>query len=194
MHVIITYLLLTYVPTNTFTAQLPFLDCIKNHCSVHLTVLTGFGKILDKPPFSPAWVNFMLNNMPDICTERKYGLIFTQKVESLAELKFDPGFWVIIEYLSQIDSILRVKLTIWHSNILQLLGIPVRILVPPVTQLFKSKWLHIFFQCLKQLIAITLVLHSCKHRDIHSKQVLVFQSSHYWQKNDGGNQEIWFGR
>ena len=37
--------------------------------------------------------------------------------------------------LSQID-----------SNILQSLGIPGRILVPPVTQLFKSKWLHFFFQ------------------------------------------------
>ena len=34
-----------------------------------------------------------------------------QNVESLAELKFDPGFRVIGEYLSQIDSILRVKLS-----------------------------------------------------------------------------------
>ena len=31
-----------------------------------------------------------------------------------------------------------------HSNILQLLVIPSRILVPPVTQLFRSKWLHSF--------------------------------------------------
>ena len=34
----------------------------------------------------------------------------------------------------------------FDSNILQLLGIPDRILIPPVTQLFRSKWLHFFFQ------------------------------------------------
>ena len=33
------------------------------------------------------------------------------------------------------------------SNILQLLRILGRILVPPVTQLFRSKWLPFFFQC-----------------------------------------------
>ena len=31
-----------------------------------------------------------------------HGVILTLKVESLAELKFDPGFRVIGEYLSQI--------------------------------------------------------------------------------------------
>ena len=36
--------------------------------------------------------------------------IFTLKVESLAEQKFDPRFRVICEYLSQIDSIFRVIL------------------------------------------------------------------------------------
>ena len=30
-----------------------------------------------------------------------------------AEQKFDPGFWVIGEYLSEIDSTLRVKLKNW---------------------------------------------------------------------------------
>ena len=35
----------------------------------------------------------------------------------------------------------------FDSYILQLLEIPSRILVPPVTQLFRSKWLHFFFQC-----------------------------------------------
>ena len=60
------------------------------------------------------------------------------------------------EYLSQIDSQYQVNLTlniesIWlsissqfDSNILQLLGILGRILVSPVTQLFRSKWLHFF--------------------------------------------------
>ena len=42
-------------------------------------------------------------------TERKNGVILTEKVESLAELKFDPRFRVIGEYLSQIDWILRVN-------------------------------------------------------------------------------------
>ena len=34
----------------------------------------------------------------------------------------------------------------FDSYILQLLGIPGRILLPPVTQLFRSKWLIFFFQ------------------------------------------------
>ena len=42
-------------------------------------------------------------------TERKNGIILTYKVESLVELKFDPGFRVIREYLSQIDTIVRVN-------------------------------------------------------------------------------------
>ena len=33
----------------------------------------------------------------------------------------------------------------FDSNILQLLGIPGWILVPPVTQVFRSKWLHFSF-------------------------------------------------
>ena len=37
---------------------------------------------------------------------------FDLKVESMVGLKLDPGFRVIEEYLSQIDSILRVKLSI----------------------------------------------------------------------------------
>ena len=67
-------------------------------------------------------------------------------------IEFDTGFWVIGEYLSQFDSQYRVNLTlniesIFDSNILQLIGIPDRILVPPVTQFFRSKWLNFFFQC-----------------------------------------------
>ena len=45
-------------------------------------------------------------------TERKHGVILTYKVESLEELKFNPGFRVIGEYLSQIDSILGVNFLI----------------------------------------------------------------------------------
>ena len=76
------------------------------------------------------------------CTERKNGVILTKIVESLPELKFDSGFKVIGEYLSQIDPILRVKCidsSQFESNILQLHGILGRILVPSVTQLFRSK-------------------------------------------------------
>ena len=117
-------------------------------------------------------------------TERKNWVILTWKVKSLVELKFEPGFRVIGEYLSQIDSILRVKLTrywesnwldiesqidsilrvkltrYWESNWLDIesqivhlsLNIEsnysksVRILVQPVTLLFRSKWLRFFFQ------------------------------------------------
>ena len=62
---------------------------------------------------------------------KKNGVILTWKVESLAKLKLK--LWLDIE--NQFD-----------SNILQLLLITGRILVSPVTQLFTSKWLHIFFQ------------------------------------------------
>ena len=67
------------------------------------------------------------------------------------------SIWLSIS--SQYDSQYRVNLTlniesIWlsissqfDSNILQLLGISGRILVPPVTQFFRSKWLNFFFQC-----------------------------------------------
>ena len=34
------------------------------------------------------------------CTEKRNGVILTQKVESLVKLKFDPGLRVIGEYLS----------------------------------------------------------------------------------------------
>ena len=53
---------------------------------------------------------------------------FDLKVESMTELKFDTGFRVHGEYLSQFD-----------SNIRQILGIPCGILVPSLTQLFRSK-------------------------------------------------------
>ena len=45
----------------------------------------------------------------------------------------------------------------FDSNILQLLGIPGRILVPPATQLFRSKWLHFFFFFFFQCTRITIL-------------------------------------
>ena len=59
--------------------------------------------------------------------------------------KIQPGIqsnWRIFE------SIWLSRSSQFYSNILQLLGIPGRILVPPVTQLFRSKWFHFFLQCI----------------------------------------------
>ena len=66
-------------------------------------------------------------------TESRNGVILTRIVESLAEVKFDPGFRVIGEYLSQIT---RNPGSNFSSQ---------------VTQLFRSKWLIFFFQW--QLVA-----------------------------------------
>ena len=65
-----------------------------------------------------------------------------KKLSHWGELKFYPGFRVIGEYLSQIDSTYRVNLTQIFSNYSEYRG---RILFPPVTQLFRSKWLHFSF-------------------------------------------------
>ena len=75
------------------------------------------------------------------------------QIDSILRVKLTrnwESYWLEIE--SQIDSKLRVKLTIWFSilnqftsNILQSLGIRGRILSPLVTQLFRSKWLYFSF-------------------------------------------------
>ena len=86
-----------------------------------------------------------LNVLLDICTEKSHfdlkswvtgGTIIWP--ENPNNLKILESNWLSIS--SQFD-----------SNNLQLLGIPGRILVPPVTQLFSSKWLHFFFQCVTSL-------------------------------------------
>ena len=74
---------------------------------------------------------------------------------------FDLKCWVIsgTKIRHGILSNWRIFESNWHSissqfdsNILQLLGIRGRILVPPVTQLFRSKWLYFFFQYIIQLM------------------------------------------
>ena len=63
---------------------------------------------------------------------------FDLKVESLAELKFDPGFQ---------SSNWRIFESNWfdiESQINNLTLSTESILVPPMTQLFRSKWLHFF--------------------------------------------------
>ena len=63
--------------------------------------------------------NFITVQCLIVTLKEKTGVMLKQKVESLADLKFDPGFWVIGEYLSQIDSKLRVNLN-WLSILSQL--------------------------------------------------------------------------
>ena len=126
--------------TGYWNSCIPFVECQENRRSWPGTGQQfPWGIALKKHWIGAAWSD----------TEKKNGVILTWKVESLVELKFDPGFWVIGEYLSQIDSIsshidsiLRANLD-WlsiskqfDSNIFQILGIPSRILLPPVTQLF----------------------------------------------------------
>ena len=62
-------------------------------------------------------------------TERKNWVILTLKVESLVELKFDPAKWITGEYLSQIDSTLRVKFILNLKSIL-----------PSMLSQFASQW------------------------------------------------------
>ena len=60
-----------------------------------------------------------------------------------------PSYWRIFES-NWLDTESQFDFNItsqFDSNILQLLGIPGWNLVPPVTQLFRSKWLHFFFEC-----------------------------------------------
>ena len=67
--------------------------------------------------------------------------------------KIRPGIptnWRIFE---SIDSI-------FDSNILQLLSISWRIIVPPVTLLFRSNWLHFFFQCYRSSISSEVSHHA----------------------------------
>ena len=61
----------------------------------------------------------------------------TLNIESIW-LKYSPNIiWKTSNWLSISNQ--------FDSNNLQSLGIPGQILVPPVTQHFRSKWLHIFF-------------------------------------------------
>ena len=72
---------------------------------------------------------------------------------------FDLKCWVTdgTKIRPDIQSNWRIFESIWltisspfDSNIIQLLEISGRILVPPATQLFRSKWFHFFFQWIGQ--------------------------------------------
>ena len=81
---------------------------------------------------------------PMLLPSMRSGTPLKEKFESFWPKKLSHSKWFAIS--SQFD-----------SNILQLLGIPGLILVPPVTQLFRSKWLHFFFQwtCVEATSEIT---------------------------------------
>ena len=89
------------------------------------------------------WSNIILLLCSHLCCANKAfesQLLITLK-EKLSH--FDLKSWVLTELkFYQWPSISSQ----FDSNILQLLEIQGRILVPPVTQLFRSKWLHFFFQ------------------------------------------------
>ena len=63
-----------------------------------------------------------------------------------------PSIWKIFEW-NWVDIESQ-----FYSNILQLPGNPGRILVPPVTQLFRSKWLHFFLPAYYCAIGIESVI------------------------------------
>ena len=71
------------------------------------------------PRGSPRWMLFLLIVAYQDCTmKEKMESFWPKNLESLAlaELKLNSGFWVIGEYLSQIDPILAVSLTQIFSN------------------------------------------------------------------------------
>ena len=82
--------------------------------------------------------------------------------------RYWESIWLVI-----IESIwLDIKSQIdW--NILQLLGIPSRILVLPVTQLFRLKWLQFFFQCMKTQNMPSSKQTLCKRRKVGKLQQLL---------------------
>ena len=121
-----------------------------------------------------------------VCTERKNGVILALKVESLAELKFNPRFRVIVKYLSQLANWLSIS-SQFDWNILQLLGIPGRILVKPVTQLLRSKWLHFLSVCLCAFCCTRKTYHLFTKSTILCMHYSYYHSSQLIHSNWYGN-------
>ena len=65
-------------------------------------------------------MNTWIFSLVEDFSERKNGVILTKKVESLVELKLDPRFRVIGQYLSQYDSILEVNFRIDSQHLVNL--------------------------------------------------------------------------
>ena len=101
--------------------------------------------------------HFDLKNWVTVGTKIRHGIPSNWRIFESNWLDMESQ--LTFNTYSQIDSILRVNWQIIDSqyrvnstqNILQLLGIPGRILVPPVTQLFRSKWLDFSFQGRKKI-------------------------------------------
>ena len=89
----------------------------------------------------PIWLS-MLNQFDSQCWAN-----LTLNVDSIwlsMLIQFDSQCWSNLTL--NVDPIWRSMLSQFDSKILQLPTLPGRILVPPVTQLFRSKWLNFFSQ------------------------------------------------
>ena len=82
------------------------------------------------------WSHFDLKSWVTGGTKIRPGIPSNWRIFESNWLDIESQFWNQLSTSSQ-----------FYSNILQLLEIPGRILVPPVTQLFRSKWLHFFCLC-----------------------------------------------
>ena len=106
-----------------------------------------------KSPFSPETLKVATNNARTFQYLACVTILLTSLVEKIES--FDLKSWVTrgTKIWPGIPSKERIFESKWLAassqynwKILQLLGIACRILVPPVIQLFRSKWLHFFFQ------------------------------------------------
>ena len=78
----------------------------------------------------------------------------------LKKLRIFESNWLDIE--SQFKIWLSIS-SQFDWNTFQLLGIPGRILVPQVTQLYRSKWLHFFFRLIGDSAWGSGWLHHCRN-------------------------------
>ena len=156
------------IPSNWRIFEWNWLD-IESHFDLQYRVI--FTLNIDES-FDKKWVICHLSHLSVMSHLSKW-VIWQKNFESLAELKFDLRFQVIGEYLSEIDSTLRVILTyniesfllsiLSHLAILTLNVESFRLKYSPITRNpgsnfispsdFRSKWLH-FFQWSRYLSTI----------------------------------------
>ena len=91
------------------------------------------------------WSHFDLKNWVTGGTKIRPGIPSNWRIFESNWLDIEKEFLNCLSISSQFD-----------SKILQWLGIPGRILVPPVTQIFRSKWLHFLFQCWGERVLASL--------------------------------------
>ena len=94
----------------------------------------------------------------------QFGVNLTLNVESIwlsIVSQFCSQCWVNLTL--NVESIWLSLLSQFETNILQLPNLPCRILVPPVTQLFRSKWLNFFSQCTYHILQTWLFWTGRRH-------------------------------